>query len=262
MVNGTQIKEVENVKYLGVLIDAQLRWNAQSQQAISNATKWLLQLRRLTSPNTGVKAKLMRQLYLSVAVPKMSYGLDVWYTPPTKPIGATRNQGSVTALKGLTKAQRIAALAITGALRTTPTDLVDTHAEILPIDLLLLKNTHRAVVRLCTLPNSHPLHDIVLHAATSKSIKHPSPIDNLNGLFRLDPKNIELILPTVQSPHHILKFKVTTADTREESMELEKHDKADFRIYTDSSGNEGNMGAAAVMYKKGRTTPIKTLQYH
>jgi hypothetical protein len=162
MVNGTQIKEVENVKYLEVLIDAQLRWNAQSQKAISNTMKWLLQLRRLTSPNTGVKAKLMRQLYLSVAVPKMSYGLDVWYTPPTKPIGATRNQGSVTALKGLMKAQRIAALAITGALRTTPTDLVDAHAGILPMDLLLLKNTHKAAVRLCTLPNSHPLHDIVL----------------------------------------------------------------------------------------------------
>jgi ribonuclease HI len=60
----------------------------------------------------------------------------------------------------------------------------------------------------------------------------------------------------------MLEFKVTTADTREESMELEKHDKADFRIYTDGSGNEGNTGAAAVMYKKGRTTPIKTLQYH
>ncbi len=59
LINGTQIREVENFKYLGILIDAQLRWNAQSQKAISNATKWLLQFRRLTSPTTGVKAKLI-----------------------------------------------------------------------------------------------------------------------------------------------------------------------------------------------------------
>jgi hypothetical protein len=26
----------------------------------------------------------MRQLYLAVAVPKITYGLDVWYTPPHK----------------------------------------------------------------------------------------------------------------------------------------------------------------------------------
>jgi len=130
------------------------------------------------------------------------------------------------------------------------------------MNLLLLKNTQRAVVRLCTLPNSHPLHDIVHQAATSKPAKHLTPIDNLDGLFHLDPKNTESIIPTAQSPYHIQKFKVTTADTREESIELEKNNKADYRIYTDGSGIEGNTGAVAVMYKKGRKTLIKSLQYY
>ena len=125
------------------MVDLQLRWNVQSQRGIANATKWILQFQRLTKPFTGVKAKLMRQLYISVAIPKMTYALDVWY----KPMGAKRNSGSVAALRGMQKAHRVAALAITGALRTTPNDILDTHASLLlPIELTLLKTTHSAMV--------------------------------------------------------------------------------------------------------------------
>ena len=82
---GQEVTELGCFKYLGVQIDSQLHWKEQAQQAMANATKWLLQYRRLTRPSTGVKPKLMRQ-YIAVALPKITYGLDVWYTPPTKPI--------------------------------------------------------------------------------------------------------------------------------------------------------------------------------
>ena len=88
--DGQEVNEVECFKYLGVQIDAQLRWKEQSQRATANATKWILQYRRLTRPSTGVSSKLMRQLYISVALPKITYGLDVWYTPPSKPLGYTK----------------------------------------------------------------------------------------------------------------------------------------------------------------------------
>jgi hypothetical protein len=103
-----QGEEVENFKYLGVQIDAQLRWSEQSQRATANATKWLLQFRRLTRPSTGVSSKLMRRLYLAVALPKITYGLDVWYSPPFKRAGAVKNAGSVGVLKSLQKLQRMA----------------------------------------------------------------------------------------------------------------------------------------------------------
>ena len=53
----------------------------------------------------------MRCLYLSVALPKITYGIETWYTPPDKPMGYTKNTGSVSALRNLQKAQRIATLA-------------------------------------------------------------------------------------------------------------------------------------------------------
>jgi hypothetical protein len=89
VLDGQEVNEVDCFKYLGIQIDAQLRWKEQAQRATANATKWILQYRRLTRPSTGVGSKLMRQLYLSVALPKITYGLDVWYTPPSKPAGYT-----------------------------------------------------------------------------------------------------------------------------------------------------------------------------
>lgn len=130
----------------------------------------------------------MRQLYLSVAVPKLTYGLDVWYTPPAKLEGAKKRTGSVSALKGMQKAQRVATLAITGALRTTPTDILDSHAGILPLELLLLKSTHRAAIRLCTLPDTHPLHRYVEQAAANPPKTHMSAIDFLMKSFKLNPQ--------------------------------------------------------------------------
>jgi hypothetical protein len=120
MLEGQEVMEVTCYKYLGVQIDAQLCWKEQAQRATANAMKWILQYRRLTRPSTGIGSKLMRQLYLSVALPEITYGIDVWYIPPNKPAGYTKNTGSVGVLRNLQKAQRLATTAITGVMRSAP----------------------------------------------------------------------------------------------------------------------------------------------
>ena len=47
----------------------------------------------------------MRQLYISVAVPKMTYALDVWFVPPHKKEGKRNNSSSVRVLKSMGKIQ-------------------------------------------------------------------------------------------------------------------------------------------------------------
>ena len=147
LILGNQtVQEVKCYKYLNIQIDLQLKWKEQAQRALSNATKWILQFYRLSKPSTGISTKLMRQLYLAVALPKITYRIDLWYTPPVKPIGHTKNTGSVSALRSLQKAQRIASLAITGTLRTTSSDFIDVHAGIFPIELALLKACHHTLI--------------------------------------------------------------------------------------------------------------------
>lgn len=124
----------------------------------------------------------------------------------------------------------------------------------------LLKVTHRATVRLCTLPDSHLLHRIVAKAATSLPKKHRSPVNNLLEQHRVNPKRMEKIKPALFSPQSQPRFKTRMATTREESIVKEVEDQADFKIYTDGSGNDENTGAAAVIYKKCQKELIGCLQ--
>jgi len=93
-----------------------------------------------------------------VAVTKVSYTADVWYTPIHKIEGRTNKSGSVRVTRKLITIQRMATLAVMGALKSTATDVLDLHANILSVKLLLHKICHRAALHIATLPPSHPLH--------------------------------------------------------------------------------------------------------
>ena len=134
----------------------------------------------------------MRKLYLAVALPKITYGLDVWYTPPSKPAGYTKNTGSVGALCNLEKAQHLATTAITGTMRSAPTDLLDAHAGLLPMELALKKACHRAMLRVLTLPQSHPLHWIIKRAKRHPPEKHRGPLDELISLSSYETSTLKL----------------------------------------------------------------------
>ena len=141
----------------------------------------------------------MKCLYLRVAVPKMMYGLDVWYTLPSREPGKKRNSGSVKALKELSKLQCTAALATMGALHTTPTDFLDAHAGLQPMDLLLKNICFRALTHLCSLPSTNPVASQVskYHACLAK--RHITNIQHLLKLFQIDPLSLEDI-PVVMNP--------------------------------------------------------------
>jgi ribonuclease HI len=260
VLEGKIVKETECFKYLGVLVDSQLRWNEQAQRAIANATKWILQYKRLTRTATGVSSKLMRQLYLAVALPKITYGLDIWYTPPSKPAGQTKNSGSVGTLRSLQKTQRLASTSITGTFRSAPTDLIDAHAGILPMELALRKASHRAIVRMLTLPDTHPLQQIIKRAKRHPPEKHPSPIDNLIKIFKLENSKLEIITRIPANANLVTRYTTSIAKSRKESIKAERNDTADFKIFSDGSGQEDGIGAAAIMYKRGSNRPVKSLK--
>jgi ribonuclease HI len=202
----------------------------------------------------------MRRLYITVALPKITYGLDVWYTPPTKPAGFTKNTGSVGVLHNLQKTQRLATTAITGTLRSAPTDLIDAHAGLWPMELALMKACHRAMTRMLTLPHSHPLHRIITEAKRNPPEKHLSPIDQLIKIFKLRNIKFETIDPTKRNRAENIRFTTFIAKSREVSISYERNDTADYKAYSDGSGQEEGIGASAVLYRKGFVRPVKTIQ--
>jgi len=131
-----------------------------------------------------------------------TYGLDIWYSPPIKPPGATGNTGSVGILRCLQKIQHTAMLTITETLRTTPTDLLDAHAGVLLMELALSKVCNRAMVRMLTLPDTHPLHQFINEARTHPPLKHQGPVNHLLKAFNLENEDIETIIPAIDDLYH------------------------------------------------------------
>jgi ribonuclease HI len=202
----------------------------------------------------------MRQLYLAVALPKITYGVDIWYTPPSKPTGYKRNTGSSGVLQSLQKAQRIATLAITGTLRSSPNDYVDVHAGTYPMELALLKACHSAMVRILTLPDTHPLHQIIREAQRNPPAKHPSPLDTLIKKFDLQETKVEIIQPAVTLTHSNSRIATHIDKNREDSIISERLDTADFKVFSDGSGHDNGIGSAAILYEKNRHRPLRSLQ--
>ena len=259
---GKAIKEVDSYKYLGVHIDGQLRWRIQENAAVAKATSYVMMFRRLTRTNLGIRPRLMRQLYISVAIPKMTYALDVWFVPPHKKEGKRNNSGSVRALRSMGKIQRIATRAITGGLWTSPNDLLDAHAGILPVNLMLERICHSAIVHVATLPKTHPLCSMVRGYSKTPAKTHLSPLQKLIQHFNVKPRRFEMIKSDPRPPTYKRMFTVMIADSKEESIKEESKDNSDIKIYTDGSGFEGNVGAAAVMYRKGSEEPERVLRFH
>jgi ribonuclease HI len=262
---GGQIVRVEpSYKYLGIHVDHQLRWKTQMNEAIAKATKWTLLFRRLTKVASGLSAKLMRRLYITVAIPKMTYGLDVWYTPPNKPEGSRKNTGSVKALKEFGKLQRLATTAINGAFKSSPTDLLDSHSGLLPISLMLKSICYRSIMRICSLPLSNPVSAQAVKYFRNPAKTHKTNIQLLLELYEIDPTIYETIPPVSLPPVHPLPIETYIADNKEEAIEDESKDEANIRIYTDGSSQDGQVGAAAVLYHAQNNTitnPTKILRY-
>ena len=222
----------------------------QAQKGVANATNWVMQFCRLTRLSTGPSVKLMCQLYISVAIPKMTYALDIWYTPPTKPLSHRRSVGSVGVLRQMVKLQRMASLSIVGGMKSTPTDLLDTHTGLLPMELTLLYICHRATVQFCSLPLLHLLYAMVRAAHLLTTKKHSDPIRNVLKIFELNPQKFETIRPDTTLLTYYKHVKATILREQKVTIEAEAKDKADYKIYTDGSIHNGRMGASAIILRK------------
>jgi len=75
------------------------------------------------------------------------------------------NKGGCTALNKLASIQRRAAILITGRMRTSPTNMLDIHTNLLLFHLLVDKVWFQVALCLAMLPITHPLHNPVKQAA-------------------------------------------------------------------------------------------------
>jgi ribonuclease HI len=140
---------------------------------------------------------------------------------------------------------------ITGAMRSTPNDLIEAHTDLLPFRLLVDKHLHRAAVRLATIPPAHPLHKPVQNAANRNVKRHFTPLHSLMHTYEIKPKAMETIAAVRQNTTWTPNLTTRIAESAALAEQQSGEDRADIRVYSDGSGIGGKIGAAAVLYRGG-----------
>lgn len=85
MIQETEIKPKEKCKYLGLIIDTKLKWNAHVDHIKGKANKSIQALSGLAGSTWGIRLKDIRRIYEAVVIPQIFYACSAW--------GVTRNTG-------------------------------------------------------------------------------------------------------------------------------------------------------------------------
>ena len=114
-IDNRKVKVTKTVTYLGVTIDYRLLFREHITSLVAKGEKALQIVKHLSGKRWGLKAKVLKMLYLSYVLPKMTYGEEMFTVPSIK--------GSPTsgiAAKKLDVVQNAALATITRCCRTSP----------------------------------------------------------------------------------------------------------------------------------------------
>jgi ribonuclease HI len=123
--NGTAIEFSKEVKYLGLHLDSKLNWGIHIKNIKDKSIKILMACRNIIGQKWGLNPKMMYWLYTSVIRPITTYASLVWW-----PKVDQKN-----AKLELSKIQRLATLAISGANRTAPSIGLDAMLNLPPLHI-------------------------------------------------------------------------------------------------------------------------------
>lgn len=258
---GREITPKQAHLFLGLIVDEELRFKEQAARALAKGMTWAAQFRRLSKTAQGMGGKFTRQLFLSVAIPRMLYAVDIFCTPIRGQKGTAKQaKGSLGMARKMATVQRMAALQITGGMKSSPTDMLNAHADLMPFQLLINKLCVRSALRLATIPKTHPLFKHVRSAANRHIGRHRSPLHSLMQAFNIKPDTMEKIEPVRHNPKWKISFKTHIAASKDDAVEEEANNNLDTRVYSDGSGIDGGIGASAVLYRRNK--PTRSLKYY
>jgi len=139
--------------------------------------------------------------------------------------------------------------AVLGTFRTTATSALEVESGLRPPHLRLQSRILRAYTRLATLPLNHPTKSTITRASVSRSNIFISPLEHLSRTFpEYSSSTMETIQPYIRPPWWIPIAHIDISSDKKEAKK--RHDETaqdpnTIRIYTDESGIDGQIGAAA-----------------
>ena len=201
---GHVIPYVPELKYLGITFTPQLRWLAHLKGRVKKAKRVMHLAKASVGLKWGLNPEKVHWVYTAMVRPIVTYGSLVWAHAINK-----------TMRKELQSLQRQALLAITGSMRSTPTDGLEAILGVVPLELYTKNLATNARARTASLVRSD--------------------WDGL-GRFKGHQRWHDDILPATLRSDRILP-------TRFWEVRDDKVDHPTICIYTDGSKEEGRVGA-------------------
>jgi len=72
------MRQEETIKYLGIIIDKRLNFNAQIDYKTGKGIKLIHALSKSAKVNWGLRHDVLRMIYFGATLPILSYGTPVW----------------------------------------------------------------------------------------------------------------------------------------------------------------------------------------
>jgi hypothetical protein len=125
--NNTELVLSSSMTYLGIEIDAKLRWKQHINNVKTKVLRLVMNLMRFARNKFGLNKNSLKTIYKGAIVPFIAYGCPVW-------INALNFKYNRQKLEGI---QRLVNLRVCSAYRTVSSDALNVIANTMPIDLQL-----------------------------------------------------------------------------------------------------------------------------
>jgi len=136
--NNCNLSFSDHARYLGLVLYKRLKWALNNQERTKKATIALYSCKKAIGLRWGMSPRIVNCIYTAVVKPILLYGVALWWT-------ALYKQCILTPLN---KVQRMAALCISGALRTTPNEALNAILNLPSFDLEGMERAKSAAIRL------------------------------------------------------------------------------------------------------------------
>lgn len=122
--NEHRITCSQELKYLGIIITSNLKWDSHINKTIDRAKKLTYKLKSACSETFGLDRTAMMIIYNAAIRPAITYGAEIW-----------ANKLTSKQRQKINSAQRTTLIGATRAYKTTSTEALQTIANSYPLDL-------------------------------------------------------------------------------------------------------------------------------
>jgi ribonuclease HI len=225
--NSEVIEFKTETKYLEVILDKPLTWNAHLKRMSEKANLSWWQCSKLCGKNWGLRPKMLHYLYTTVVRPASAYACQVWW-PKVKQAGARLE---------LQRIQRTPCMSITGAFKTTPSAALEALLNLPLLDLFMEGEARNSSYRLICLEQNN-----LKNMWFDKS--HPQIFHELNNNFILGMP-LDLVVPKF---NFNISFTTNIPSLDEWMSTSHAFINGDVVWYTDGSETVSGISAGAYCY--------------